>query len=172
MGSQRISLTCIRYMGVVEGRAHHIYPDTEGNPTIGVGHLLTVVELGTDTIIIDKVPVDYRLGLTDRQVDNLLLQDMRTAEQTVNSKVEVTLTQSQFDGLCSFCFNIGNTAFTNSTLLKLLNKGNYAAVPSQMRRWNKARVGGELVVIQGLVNRRESDISLWLGLDSDPYLRG
>ena len=163
MFPQMISLNCIKYMEEVEGRDNHVYPDSSGYPTIGIGHLLTAVEQGTGTIIINKVPVEYRIGLTDKQVDDLLLQDMYTAEQIVSRVVNVLLNQNQFDALCSFCFNIGNVNFTKSTLLRLLNNGNYAAVPEQMRRWNKAKINGELIVMKGLTNRREKDISLWSG---------
>jgi len=77
----------------------------------------------------------------------------------VNSGVKVALNQNQFDSLVSFTFNTGIQAFADSTLLKMLNQGNYDAVPDQLRRW--VRAGGN--VVQGLVNRRENEIKLWLG---------
>lgn len=163
MKFQKISPNGILYMEGEEGREKFEYLDSTGNPTIGIGHKLTVIELGIGTIVINTDPVEYRYGLTDKQIDDLLLQDMSLAELTVNRFVTVLLSQHQFDALCSFCFNIGVTAFTNSTLLRLLNNGNYKSVPEQMRRWNKGKVNGEMVVIKGLVNRREHDVSLWEG---------
>ena len=42
-------------------------------------------------------------------------------------------------------------------MLKKLNAGDYAAVPDEMRRWNKA--GGE--VLEGLVRRRDAEAELF-----------
>jgi len=95
--------------------------------------------------------------LTDQQALDLLSQDVQPAEKAVNAGVKVALNQNQFDALVSFTFNVGVGAFTSSTLLKVLNQSQYGAVPDQLRRWNKA--GGN--VVQGLVNRRANEISLW-----------
>ena len=75
--------------------------------------------------------------------------------EAVAEAVRIPLTQNQFDALVSFAFNIGLPAFRDSTLLRRLNAGNLAAVPSEMRRWNKS--DGQ--VVQGLVNRREAEIA-------------
>jgi lysozyme len=41
--------------------------------------------------------------------------------------------------------------------LKLLNQGQFAEVPDQLRRWKFS--GGQ--VSKGLINRREKEIALW-----------
>jgi lysozyme len=92
-------------------------------------------------------------------VTDLLSQDVKPAEQSVNNGVKVSLNQNQFDALVSFTFNVGGGAFSSSTLLKVLNQGQYDQVPDQLRRWTKS--GGRTV--QGLVNRRENEIKLWNG---------
>lgn len=142
-----------------EGFKLEAYHDSADLPTIGVGHLLKKDELSSGKIVIDGVPVKYANGLTQEQVSALLEQDLRPAEQAVNAGVKVSLNQNQFDALVSFTFNTGNQAFTGSTLLKLLNQGNYGEVPAQLRRWTRS--GGK--VVPGLVNRREHEISLWNG---------
>jgi lysozyme len=142
-----------------EGFESKVYKDSAGLATIGVGHLLTKSKLSPGTIVINGVPVQYAAGLSDQQVLDLLSQDVNPASQTVTTNVNVTLSQNQFDALTSFTFNVGGGAFTGSTLLKLLNQGQYDQVPDQLRRWNKA--GGK--VVQGLVNRRENEIKLWNG---------
>jgi lysozyme len=142
-----------------EGFKSEVYKDSAGLPTIGVGHLLTKSELSSGKIVINGVAVSYANGLTDQQVTNLLAQDVKPAEQCVNSGVKVSLNQDQFDALVSFTFNVGGGAFTNSTLLKVLNQGKYDQVPDQLRRWTRS--GGK--VVQGLVNRRENEIKLWNG---------
>ena len=128
-----------------EGEVLSVYDDVAGFPTIGVGHLIR-----------DDDP-DFSGGITHVQAIELLREDARHAEDSVSSRVTVDLTQTQYDALVSFVFNIGGGAFRNSTLRRLLNQGQYDDVPEQLRRWNKA--GGR--VVQGLKNRREAECRLW-----------
>jgi len=59
----------------------------------------------------------------------------------------------------SLAFNIGINAFKSSTLRRVVNeRGDAESVASQFRRWNRG--GGK--VLQGLVNRREAEIKLFL----------
>lgn len=140
-----------------EGVRNKVYKDVAGLPTIGVGHLLTEEQLSSGRINIDGEAIEFDAGLSDDQVIALLSQDLNRFEQTVSNKVQVPLTQNQFDALVAFTFNIGVSAFEKSTLLKVVNQGHYEQVPEQLRRWVKA--GGKTVT--GLVNRREHEISLW-----------
>lgn len=142
-----------------EGFKTTVYKDSAGLPTIGVGHLLTKSELSSGKITINGVPVSYENGLTEQQVTDLLAQDVKPAAAAVNGNVKVDLDQNQFDALVSFTFNVGVGAFNGSTLLKVLNQGQYDQVPTQLLRWTRA--GGQ--VVQGLVNRRNNEIKLWNG---------
>ena len=148
-----------RLLAQWEGTRLRLYKDSAGLPTIGVGHLLTKSELSSGKIIINGVTVRYANGLSKQQALDLLGQDVKFAEQAVNSGVKVLLNQDQFDALVSFTFNVGAGAFTGSTLLKLLNQGRYDQVPTQLLRW--VRAGGR--VVQGLINRRNNEIRLWRG---------
>src|SRR5262245_57354679 len=138
-----------------EGLVRHVYLDSGGAPTIGIGHLLTRSERTSGKIVIGGQAFDYRNELTEQQCWDLLDQDLDSTEQVVNAAVTVPLNQNQFDALVSFTFNVGDGAFRGSTLLKLLNQGQYAQVPEQLRRWNKDN--GH--VVQGLVNRREKEVT-------------
>jgi lysozyme len=140
-----------------EGLELNEYLDSGGAPTIGVGHLMTRSERMSGKIIIQGKAVIYRNGLTEQQCWDLLDQDLDSAEKAVNGAVTAALNQNQFDALVSFSFNVGNTAFLNSTLLKVLNAGQYDQVPAQLRRW--VRDNGKIV--KGLVNRREKEVALW-----------
>ncbi|MBK8319410.1 MAG: lysozyme [Betaproteobacteria bacterium] len=140
-----------------EGLELNEYLDSGGAPTIGVGHLMTRSERMSGKIIINGKGVVYRKGLTVQQCWDLLDQDLDSAEACVNSMVKVPLNQNQFDALVSFVFNVGNNAFRDSTLLKVLNAGHFDQVPTQLRRW--IRDNGKIV--KGLINRREKEISLW-----------
>jgi lysozyme len=140
-----------------EGLVTHTYLDAGGAPTIGIGHLLTPLERTSGKIVIQGQALDYRDGLTEQQCWDLLDQDLDGAEKTVNEAVTVPLNQNQFDALVSFTFNVGDAAFRGSTLLKLLNQKQYDQVPTQLKRW--IRDSGH--VIQGLLNRREKECTLW-----------
>lgn len=139
-----------------EGVVLSVYRDSANLPTIGTGHLLTREELSSGQI--HFVPALWHLGLTMPQNDMLLRQDVAVAELAV-STVRVYLTQNQFDTLVSFAFNVGAAAFRSSTLYRLLNSGDYAAVPRQLRRWVYS--GGRLN--PGLVHRRTSEVAQWMG---------
>lgn len=129
-----------------EGLRLNSYQDSGGVWTIGYGHT-------SDTT--------FRVGpgqtITEEKATELLRQDLREAEETVDRAVKVTLNDNQFGALVSFTLNVGVDAFKKSTLLKKLNAGDYAAVPSELRRWNKDNG----VVVEGLVNRRAAEIALW-----------
>lgn len=72
------------------------------------------------------------------------------------------LTDNQRFALISFVFNLGESRLITSTLLRLLNAGDYASVPAQLKRWNKETLAdGTVRVNEGLTNRRASDIALW-----------
>ena len=104
-----------------EGYRNFAYKDTKGIWTIGVGHTGGVKEG-------DRA--------NDEQIFKWLTEDLKIAEDCINRLVKVPLTQNQFDALASFIFNVGVGAFGRSTLLKVLNMGNYVEAAKQFDRWN------------------------------------
>lgn len=155
IGLQRLAL----WEGEIKDKAgrHVIYEDAVGYPTIGIGHLLTEEELHTGEILVEGEAMDWMLGLSDEDAYLLLLADLQWAQDAVNENVEVFLLQNQFDSLVSFVFNIGEINFRSSTLLKVLNRVNYAEVPNQLKRWNKA----DGKTLRGLIIRRQHEIDQW-----------
>lgn len=109
---------------VREGEKLKTYTDTAGVLTIGVGHTGHDVKPG--------------MTITREQSQSLLMKDLEWAEAAVN-KVKVPLNQNQFDALVSFVFNIGANAFAKSTLLKLLNAGDYGGAAAQFMVWTKQK---------------------------------
>ena len=154
----KVSKNAISLLEFSEGRKNRQYPDSEGSPTIGVGHKLLPNEITSGVIVIGGVSVSYKQGLTEDQVDDLCKQDLRVASNCIDKVVKVSLTQSQYDTLVEFTFNIGVGAFTKSTLLKKLNSGLYNEVPAQIARWVHDNDGNE---VKGLVTRRNNEIKLW-----------
>ena len=90
-----------------------------------------------------------------------LIEDLEEHGKIVKKYVNVPLTQSQYDALTSFVFNLGGGAFRSSTLLKKLNKGMYDDCPEQIMRWNKAKVDGKLTPLRGLTRRRTAEAAIF-----------
>ena len=97
------------------------------------------------------------MTITRDQAVLRLYHDVDDAEATVNNRVTVPLSQSQFDALVSLVFNIGGGAFRKSTLLQKLNAGDYAGASNEFMRWIKAK--GR--VLGGLVTRRAAERALF-----------
>ena len=68
--------------------------------------------------------------------------------------MKVPLTQNQFDALYSLCFNIGETNFKKSTVVRKLNEKDYQGAADAILMWNKPAV---------LEGRRKRERALFLG---------
>lgn len=88
--------------------------------------------------------------------------DTAEAVAAVSRLVCIHLTQNQFDALVDFTFNVGVEAFALSTLLKLLNSGDYAGAAAQMLLWNKMHIAGVISASAGLTKRRAAENELFL----------
>ena len=97
------------------------------------------------------------MRISEHDAALFLRRDIASAEKAVRSAVTVPLTQDQFDALVSFTNNVGSENLRSSTLLRLLNRGDYNSVPEQLQRWVKG--GGQ--VLPGLVERREKEAALF-----------
>lgn len=129
-----------------EGKRLVSYDDGVGVWTVGYG-----------TTRINGVKVQKGLTITDAQAELYLKSDLETFENVVNKVVTIEVNQNQFDALVSLTYNIGATAFTNSTLLRKLNSGDFKGASEQFLVWNKG--GGK--VMTGLVRRREAEKELF-----------
>jgi lysozyme len=98
------------------------------------------------------------MKITKDEAERMLKFDLKVFENAVNAAVEVPLTQSQYDALVSFTYNVGIGALEKSTLLKKLNKKDYDGAATEFAKWNKA--GGK--VVKGLVTRRAKEASLFV----------
>ena len=128
------------------GMASVPYKDFAGHWTIGWGHRILPRER-------------FSNPLTAAQADDLLRSDLERFADGVNSLVTAPITQSMFDALVCFSFNVGLGALKGSTLLRLLNQHFYAAAAGQFERWDKATdpKTGEKVALRGLTRRRAAE---------------
>jgi lysozyme len=90
---------------------------------------------------------------TQEQAEAWLLEDIALCEQDVNTHVEVPLTQGEFDALVDFAFNLGCGSLNGSTLLRLLNAGDFHGAAAEFEKWDHA--GGK--VVAGLLRRRQAE---------------
>lgn len=97
--------------------------------------------------------------ITEQQAEELLRKDAAQVEAQVLRTIKVPLTQGQFDALVSFTYNLGAGNLADSTLVRLLNAGDYMGAAAQFDRWNKA--GGK--VLKGLVTRRAAERAMFEG---------
>ena len=127
-----------------EGLRLSAYRCPAGIPTIGYGST-TGVQMGQT--------------ITAERAEELLREDVRQFEAAVSRLVKVPLNQGQFDSLTSFAFNLGAKSLEQSTLLRLLNAGDYSGAAAQFDRWVYAS-GKKL---SGLVKRRAAERALFEG---------
>lgn len=128
-----------------EGLSLEKYRDAVGKWTIGYGHLILPNE-------------NFPQALSKIEAEDLLRADLGVTERGVHRLVTVDLNQNQFDALVAFAFNVGLGNLQNSTLLRLLNQGQYQEAADQLPRWNKA--GGK--ILAGLTRRRDAERALFM----------
>jgi lysozyme len=143
----------IDFLIELEGLKAQAYKDTADKWTIGIGHLIKPSEK----------ELMYRV-LSKPEAVALAYEDLRTTEALVNRLVKVPLNQQQYDALVIFAFNIG-TQFQTSTVLRLLNEGNYKEACMHLDDWVKVTKGGRRVFSQGLQNRRDEEQELFFNGD-------
>lgn len=126
-----------------EGLRLSAYQDTVGVWTIGYG---TTRGVGPG------------MTISKSEAEALLEADVERFERELECLVTVPLNQNQWDALVSFIYNLGAKNLASSTLLRLLNAGDYAGAAAQFTRWNRA--GNR--VLAGLTRRREAERALFL----------
>jgi lysozyme len=160
-GSKHINQEGFKLLTAFEGCELTAYDDGGGVWTIGYGHT------GND--------VFPGLTISQKKAEELLSRDLEKFESYVEDAVEVDLNDNQFSALVCFCFNVGPGGFGGSTLLRLLNEGDYQGAANQFPVWNK--VNGE--PWPGLTRRRLAEQALFLGTPTvrvlkltDPMMQG
>jgi len=133
------------------------YPDPKsgGAPwTIGWGHTGPEVKPG--------------MSCTPEQAGAWLSAELARVALSITGAVHVVLTQNQFDALASLIYNVGPGGSQKdgiirlrsgqpSTLLRLLNNGDYAGAAAQFLRWDSPGS----TVQAGLQRRRAAEKALF-----------
>ncbi|TWA90683.1 GH24 family phage-related lysozyme (muramidase) [Azospirillum brasilense] len=129
-----------------EGLYLKAYLCPAGVPTIGYGHTAGV-----------------RMGQTidGLQAEVFLRADLADAAAAVDRLVKVPITANQRGALASFVMNLGAGSLQQSTLLRLLNQGDYAGAAAEFPKWVYATVCGVKTRLPGLVKRRAAEEGLF-----------
>ena len=138
----KISQEGIALIKKFEGCELTAYQCSAGVWTIGYGHTKGIEE---------------GMEITQQEAEDMLVEELHEYENYINDNVTAPLSQNQFDAMVSWVYNLGPANLKASTLLKVLNAGDYDGVPTQIKRWNKA--GG--VTLDGLIRRREAESLLF-----------
>lgn len=106
--------------------------------------------------------VHHGMTITALTAQRYLRQDLRSHEDYIRSVVLVPLNENEFSALVILSYNIGNGAFRNSTVLRLLNEGDRRAAADAFLMWTKVKRNGKLTVSAQLTGRREAERDLFL----------
>lgn len=141
-----LALSALGLVGIAahEGYSDKAYQDIVGIWTIGFGTTKDVKPADK----IDPVKALQRKA-----------EDIVKFEGAIKQCVTVPLHQHEYDAYVSLAYNIGPSAFCNSTLVKRLNQQDYAGACKEILRWNRA--GGR--VVKGLAVRREAEYRQCIG---------
>lgn len=88
-----------------------------------------------------------------------LLRDASKFEQAVKRCAPVPMHPYEFQAYVSFTYNVGESAFCNSTLVKKLNALDYDAACKELLKWDKVKG----VTVKGLTIRRQAEYQTCLG---------
>lgn len=125
--------------------------------TIGIGHLIRS----------KKEFAKYEDGIIEVQSKALLKSDLSKYISTVRTSVKVEINQDQFNALVILAYNIGESGFKSSSVLKMINNSRlksvngYDSVEKAWKAWNKETVNGIKQVSQGLNNRRKYEWKIY-----------
>lgn len=147
-----VSESCINIIKHFEGCKLEAYRCSAGVLTIGYGH--------TGDVHLSDV-------ITQQQAENLLKIDLERFCHGVKKSVKVSLNQNQIDALVSLSFNIGLGNLRKSSLLELLNEGDYLGAANEFWKWRRG--GG--VILPGLVRRRAAEVDLFIGAPYDRHFK-
>jgi len=132
-----------------EGLSLTPYVCSGGINTIGYGN--TYYTNGKKVTLQDK-------PITKQQAEELLKFSLSTYEKAVDSFCRDDISQSQFDALVSFAYNLGTGALQKSTLIKKVNANpKDVTIADEFMKWNKAN--GKVLV--GLTKRRQAEANLY-----------
>lgn len=145
LASLTLSAAALVGIALHEGYSDKAYTPVPGDvPTIGFGTTQGVKP--GDTI-------------TPPKALQRALQDVQQYEGAIKRCVRVPLHQREYDAYTSLTYNIGQTAFCGSTLVRKLNAQDYEGACKEILRWDRFK--GQ--PLPGLTKRRQAEFQQCMG---------
>lgn len=119
--------------------------------------------IGYGNTFIYGLPVKQGQRITKAQALDLLQETLAGFSQVLGRLVTVPVSRGQYVALLDFIYNVGASAFANSTLLKQLNAGHEELAANcfsqwiYQRTWDKEQGKFVMKVLPGLVVRRRKE---------------
>lgn len=139
-----------------EGFRSAPYLDKAGHWTIGIGHKIK--------------PGEHFTTLTEAEAFQLMKRDIEPIETFINNYMP-KITQNQFDALVIFIFNIGLTAFLNSSVFSNIKDKKFEEATKPWAKWinitqkvkdpQTGEMVKKLIPVEGLIKRRAVEINLF-----------
>lgn len=129
--------------------------------TIGYGHVLypDQARLKTTERASYGIMPEHNRTFEYDEIDELLEKDLQRFEAGVLRLCPASNdSQSHFDAMVSFSFNLGIGSLQSSTLRMRYLRGDYEGAADEFLKWNKA--GGK--ILAGLTRRRVAERALFL----------
>lgn len=148
VGVAGLALT-VAFVGGLEGTRLVAYRDVVGVPTICQG-LTENVKMGDVA--------------TQAECDQRFAEELTKFEKGVSSCIGswAQLPVKTKISIVSWAYNVGIHGACTSTAAKRFNAGDFSGGCAAMKWWDKGRVNGKLIRINGLAKRREAEYRLCL----------
>jgi lysozyme len=157
----KISEAGIQLIKSFEGCHNAPYRCPAGLWTIGYGRVLypDQARLKTPERALYGIKDEHNRTFEYDEIDSILEKDLERFEAGVLRLCPAAAdSQSQFDAIVSFSFNVGLGNLQSSTLRMQYNRGEFESAADEFLKWTKA--SGK--VLKGLVRRREAERALFL----------
>ena len=153
------SQTIREHIKAAEGFSANAYKCPAGVWTIGYGSTFYI-----DEMLKPGQSVKAGETISEENADLLLKKFLALLSDKMESvcKLNATnTTQNQFDAMLDFAYNLGIEALRKSTLLSYHLMDLHPLAQNEFKKWDKARVAGELKALPGLTKRRAWEAKLY-----------
>ena len=147
---------CMPIIKDFEGFRAAPYKDSAGIPTIGYG---TIAYPDGRRVAMDDPPV------TEAQASGYLSFQMSQKSSALASYLQRAAGVHQSAAMLSLTYNIGTGAFKGSSVLRDFNHDDIPGAADAFLLWDKAWINGQLVVVPGLLKRRQQERTIFLTAD-------
>lgn len=137
---------CIGLLKSFERFVPRPYLCAAGKPTIGYG---TRYYLDGRAVAMRDAPIDRATA------EHILRETVARMWGTVQGMIGRAVLQRECNALALLVYNIGETAFRKSAMLRFLRAGDKRAAAEEFEKWNKVTVDGLKRASNGLTARRK-----------------